>query len=1022
MRRHFKKTALSVAAAQVVLVWSGVALAQDAPKPPAAAASAPVGEKTKDEKKKDEKEKDEKAPQTIVISGQRKALESAQAIKKDAEEVVDAIVADDIGKLPDRSVTEVLQRIVGVQIDRTMAKNDPEHFSVEGSGVTVRGLSYVRSELNGRDSFSANGGRSLSFEDVPPELMSAVEVYKNPSAEQIEGAVSGLINLRTAMPFDYQGPRGAFSLQTSHARLGKTNKPAVSGLLSNRWDTDLGRFGALIDLAYSESAARTDAFQLDAFYPRTDLQPGSTLWVPKSASWRTLNFERERTGVYGALQWKKDALESSLTYFQSKYQMYWDENAIFTGVDPYTTTPVDAVYDANGVYQRGTLRDDSRGGLNFNDDTRFSNRNSKTEELAWNLTWKANDRWTFKTDLQYIRANTEAIDSTVATGLQAPKMGLDVTTSPPTLTFDESDIAYFANPDNYYWAFTMEHMDKSKANQKAWRGDAKFTFEDPVLRDLRFGLRLTDREATTINSVPGYNWAAITQPWQVGWNISGLAMLGDPRFAGPTTLRRFDNFFNGRAPVPPALVVPSFDTARGFPDTYAQLHQFHDILCAEQVAAQGWGSCAPWQAATFGTDPAGTNQQRERTQAAYTSLRFGFDDLKFPVEGSAGLRLVHTRNVAGGYTVFTPLAGPLPPEVPVIAPVAEPQGFQHSYTNALPSLNLKMSVSDKLQFRFAYAKAISRPDFSQLQAYTTLSQTATIDRPQNGPPVLRSPVSYTGTSDGNPMLKPVQADNVDLTAEWYPERGSSLTVALFNKRLKDIIMKTSYIKTLHDVDGNPHNFIVTAPNNAAKGTVRGIEVAMQTYFDKLPGWLSGFGISANYTYIDSKQELYNPTFSPYCSGGLGSTNFNLNTNGCDTDGRTFGNLPMLNLSKNAYNLSLLFDKGPVSARVAYSWRGRYLQAVHANGTEGNDGTDTNPDSPTFGQHNVGWGLPTWAEAYGTVDASLFYKFTDNLMVGLEGSNLTDKVYKQTQQQHIGYMGRAWFSSGPRYTLTMRYTY
>lgn len=1007
MRNQHRRTAIAMAAAQAALLCSGLAWGQAAPAP-ASPASAPEDKPQKIE--------------TVVVSGQRAALQSAQKIKQNADEIVDSIVADDIGKLPDRSVTEVLQRVVGVTIDRTMAKNDPEHFSVEGSGVAIRGLSYVRSELNGRDSFSANGGRALNFEDVPPELMSGVDVYKSPSAEQIEGAVSGLVNLRTAMPFDFQGAKGAFSAKYSYAELGGSKKPEISALMSNRWVTDYGQVGALVDVAYSQSASRSDAFELDAFYPRTDIKPGSTLWVPKSASWRTLDFNRTRTGLYGALQWKKDSVDSSVTYFRSKYRMYWDENAIFSGTDPYTNQVANGVYDDRGVFRSGVISDPSKGGLNFNDDTRYSNRDSLTHELAWNVNWKASDRWTFRSDLQLIRASTQSFDSTVATGLAAPKMGLDVTTSPPTLSFDDADRAYFANPNNYYWAFTMEHLDKSKANQKAWRGDAKFKFDDPVLRDLRFGLRFTDRQAVTTNSNPGYNWAAITQPWQVGWDISGLAKLSDPRFAGPTMVRSFNNFFNGKATVP-SLVVPTFATASGYPDSYAALHKFHDVLCAEQAAAQGWSSgCAQWKPATFGTDPIGTNDQSERTQAAYTTLRFGFDDLPMPVEGNAGLRVVHTNAKAHGYTVFAPPAAPLPPGLPVIAAFAEAQDASNAYTDVLPSLNLKMNASEKLQFRFALSKGVTRPDFTSLQAYTTMSQNATIDRPQGGQPVLRGDPTYTGTAQGNPLLKPIKATNIDLTAEWYPAKASSLTLAVFNKELKDVIINRAFIKTLVDDQGKPHAFTITGPDNGADGTVRGLELAGQTYFDNLPGWLSGFGVGANYTYIHSKQRLHDPVFDGWCAGGNSAENFNLNLNGCDTDGRTFGSLPMQGLSKNAFNLNLMYDKGPMSARLAYSWRSRYLQAVHANGTEGNDGTDTNPNSPTFGQHNVGWGLPTWAEGYGTVDGSIFYRFNDGLQIGLEGLNLTDKVFNQTAQQHIGQMGRAWFSTGRRYTLSLRYSY
>ena len=195
--RHFNKTAIAVGVAHVC--WMSAAFAQET-------ATA-------------------KDPAVVTITGQRAALNSAQQLKKDSDEVVDSIVAEDIGKLPDRSVTEVLQRVPGVTIDRQMSRGDPEHFSVEGSGVSVRGLTWVRSELNGRDSFSANGGRALNFEDVPPELMAGVDVYKNPSAEQVEGGISGLVNLRTALPFDIKGQRISGSVEGTYSELkkGKVN-------------------------------------------------------------------------------------------------------------------------------------------------------------------------------------------------------------------------------------------------------------------------------------------------------------------------------------------------------------------------------------------------------------------------------------------------------------------------------------------------------------------------------------------------------------------------------------------------------------------------------------------------------------------------------------------------------------------------------------------------------------------------------------------------------------------------------
>ena len=1005
--RQFQRTALSIAAAQVALMWSGYALAQ----------TAPAAE--------DGKSKPTEKVETIVVTGQRAALQSAQKIKQEADEIVDSIVADDIGKLPDRSVTEVLQRIVGVTIDRTMAKNDPEHYSVEGSGVNIRGLTWVRSELNGRDSFSANGGRSLNFEDVPPELMAGVDVYKNPSAEQIEGAIGGLVNLRTALPFDYPGLKGSVSLSSTYSPLREKSSPSGSVLLSNTWDTEFGKFGALVDLAYSESAVRNDKIQVEPYYPRDNIVDGETVWVPKGAQWRSENFDRTRQGDYAALQWKKGDLESSLTLFRSDYKMKWLENALFAQVSsPYNITVDDgATFGPNGNLVKGTMRADVDGGINFGADTRIMTRKSATQDIGWNLKWKASEQLTLSTDLQYIRANTSSFDSTVATGVAMPKETIDLSGNLPRLSFDDADRARLADPANYYWAFTMEHFDQSKADEKVWRGDAKYKFDDPVLVDLRWGLRLTDREAETMNS--GYNWAAVTQPWMQGWYLApgGLAYLSDPRFGGSAHLRTFDHFFNGQMSVP-SLVFPDASTALGYPGSYSTLHSYAKTLCTEAHGGDS-SSCFDWWNPRNLADPQYHNRQEEQTLGAYAQLRFAFDEWRFPVDGNVGLRVVETRNKADGFTTFTPPTN-IPPNttgetIPVIAAFSEAQRFDNTYVDALPSLNLRMKAAKDLQFRFGYATGISRPDFTNMQAYTSLSESFTSTTLPDGTTRVDS-VSLTGTSSGNPMLKPVKSQQVDVTAEWYFGKTNSITFAAFYKDLKDIIINQTYIKQLADTDGNLHDFVVTGPINGAKGKASGFEVAYQQYFDMLPGWLSGFGLQANYTFVDSKRKLYSPVYSAYCSGSNNATNVNLNLNGCDTDGRTFGDLPIEGLSRDSFNIALLYDQGPVSARVAYSWRSKYLQAVNVNGTNGGDGTDTNPNSPTFGQHNVAWALPTWQDDYGQVDAGIYYKWDDNLQLGLEGQNLTDSTNKQLMQQHIGMMGRAWNSNGPRYTVTLRYTF
>jgi TonB-dependent receptor len=194
----------------------------------------------------------------VVVTGMRRSLETSQEIKKNAEVFVDSITAEDIGALPDRSVTEALQRIPGVSISRFAAGNDPDHFSIEGSGVVVRGLPQVRSELNGRDTFSANSGRFLSFSDVPPELLGGVDVYKNQSADLIEGGLAGTVNLRTLVPFDREGQHFAASVEGNYGDFAEEMAPTGSVLWTNRWESGQrrDRFAAQRDLFGAQVALR----------------------------------------------------------------------------------------------------------------------------------------------------------------------------------------------------------------------------------------------------------------------------------------------------------------------------------------------------------------------------------------------------------------------------------------------------------------------------------------------------------------------------------------------------------------------------------------------------------------------------------------------------------------------------------------------------------------------------------------------------------------------------------------------
>jgi iron complex outermembrane recepter protein len=974
--------------------------------------------------------------QEVVVSGQRRALETAQHLKQVSPEIVDSIVAEDIGKLPDSSVTEVLQRVVGVTIDHTYRSingaTDPEHFQVEGSGVSVRGLSYVRSEINGRDVFTANGGRSLSFEDLPPELLAAVDVYKNPSAVQIEGAIGGLVNLRTAMPFDFDGSRISVSGAGNWGDLSRGNvKPEASALLSNRWQTGIGELGALVDLAYSEITTRTDGIEQYPYFPRTSAMPnstwvpaGETEWIPDGGvTWRTLRFKRTRNGVYGALQWRpSDNMQSSLTYFYSSYKFHWDENAIFPQTNPYNIEPAagtNFTFSPGGVFTRGTLADPTDGGLPFNDDTRSADRHSATSDLAWNLRWDITDRFSLSSDLQLIRSNTNADDFTVGTGVNLPTETVNLTGRMPQVSVDQG---YLANPNNYYWAFTQDGTSRAYGKEWSWREDAQYKLGDGFFQSIRAGARVADRSALTEVSEPGsgYNWQAVSQTWMLPWYEPTLAYLNN--FPAAHSTYAFPNFFNGGVKLPSAVVFPGVSIATGWPGSFAQLGAFRNALCSQVNPACNY----IWTPSALGPGPAGspptggTNSQDEREFAGYFNLSFGSRIGAVPWDGDVGVRIVTTHDNASGFLQVSPFSIPtnLPPgqsasQYVSLTGFVQPETARNDYTDVLPSLNLRFHLTDHLQARLAVAEAMARPDFSQLQAFTSLSSSVNTTVAQQ---------TFTGTASGNPNLKPTKSTQIDATLEWYFAPTGSLTAALFYKHLTDVVINQVFDVSATDPTGGTHTFTTTGPINGASGRIKGLELAYQQYYDFLPSLLHGFGTQLNFTYVDSSQTLDHPVTGKYCdSSSGGADNLAANLNGCDTNGLTFGDLPLVNLSKYAYNASLLYDRGPFSGRLAYSWRSKYLMGVNVNPVQGTNALNTDPGSADYGQQNVAWALPLYAAAYGELDASLFYKITSQVTVGFEVRNLTDSLYKELQQQHIGWSTFAWYDSGRRYSAQFRVT-
>jgi TonB-dependent receptor len=1053
VRKTIKMNALALAAAQFALLCGNAAHAQT------------------DATKSDQATVDG-VTTTVVVTGQRKQLETAAAIKRNSDLIVDSVVADEAGKLPDKSITEVLQRVVGVTMDRNRSRQGSNlaanglEFNVEGSGIQVRGLSWGSSTLNGRETFSAGWpGRELSWGDVPPELMAGVDVYKNPSAELVEGGISGQVDLRTRLPFDAKGQYGALTATGNYAVLGKTKSPGFSGLYSNRWKTSMGEFGALVDLSVNKTKNRFDTLSQSVYYPRADLIPGKTAWVPAGVDWGTTTGKNQRTGIYGALQWKNSSMESSLTYFDSAFHetTYNSELSIFANSnygdaeDPYKYKYDHANFDANGVFQSGIVsyplggrgaNQFADGGLSTNVTQNYRDVHGRTRELAWNFKWRVNESWSFQNDLQWVHATNNGDYGMLNLGTYVPSMGIMESGSQPTFFFDDKARAFLADPRNYYWGISQPEINKAKADLYAWKLDGKYTFDHPVLRDFRFGARVTERSTAKYKNA-GTGWYSYAQEWAVqatkvagqlpdpknlGWQRSNFGYMSDPRFAalGTVVPYTFPNFFNGNVSAPPTIIVPTMAMVQDKPNAYKNLIQALRYSCMDDNAIQGKNTdCASigndWRPEGYNDDPQNVSKHSEGTQTVHGTLRFGFDDWKYPVDGNVGVRVVRTNTTAHGYTVFKPqYSVTTNPAVPRFAEVNDPLDLKANHIDVLPSLNLKISLTDKLQSRLALSKGISRPGFDQMQEYITLHQNIVNDPDHTG---QIKQITYTGENDGNVKLKPLKSNNFDVSLEWYPHPGQSLTAAVFYKQVKDIIMKETYTRTYKDLAGNDMDFNITGPANVAKANVRGVEIAGMTYLDHLPGlsdlpaWVKGFGVSSNFTYIDGKQQLYHPFKGNYCPKGQLTGDIMLF--GCDTNGMPYKDLPVPYMSKRAFNLQFMYDQGPVSARLAYSWRDRTLLATGVYGASGTNGTSADParvDANGNEPHDVGWGIPVWQEPVGQWDAGISYRFTEHFSGSFNASNLTRTVTKQTNQQAPGNMGRSWFDPGRSFRMQATYVF
>jgi iron complex outermembrane receptor protein len=809
------------------------------------------GGKNKTQQKKGVENKAETLS-TVVVTPLRSSLGSAAEMKQDSDNIVDSIVSEDIGKLPDNSVADALQRITGVQV--------AQGFQGETDTVVVRGLPNVVTTLNDREIFSSTG-RQFAFQDLPATAVKGVQVYKTSDASLPDGGIAGLVNMQLYRPLDFKGPEVAATITgTNSAEAARTDGNA-SLLLSDRWHTDAGDFGALINASINTQHYDYKAVWGDfpTLLQGNNGQPvrtpsGNLVEVPNQFGADYNIGYRRRPEVNYALQWKPN--EQTEIYAEGLFDYDYDSyNQPFFFDNPNGTSKLNSYTVGNncypdalpGAYYGQTVCDATSGNWTGNGyaatSTQTHQEHGHDIQNSIGAKWH-NDVLTLSTDLSDTASsfdeNTFIVDTflkgpltTVWNGTGGNQQNWSIAGSPQN------------NPKNYYLNGLFQTWDDQRGSELAWRADGVYTFDSGFFQNLQFGVRAADHKSSSDGSVQN----SIPPP------DGGPGNTADPNPANQVLARFPPNYFCAQ-PSSPAL-------AGGW------LSGCYNYLVGNANAIRTlYGT-------NLGLAPVDPGRYfNEKTYAGYLQTAYATTVFGLPLDGLIGARVegVHRDLDAYSFNSDTGLYTPL--QLSTHAPVY------------LPNISAVLHITDDLQARFNAAKTVTYPDFADLNPSISLNP-GTINRAGNG-------------SSGNAYLNPIRSTNYDVSLEWYFAPSSYASAGGFYRNINGYIQN---YQTNEVIDGQLYQ--ISSPQSAGSGYLEGVELAYQQFFDFLPGMWNGLGTQLNFTYINGS------TKSPEYIGGPMVT------------------APLQNVSKDNYNVVLMYEKYNWSVRLAYDFRSRYIDGFNA---------------------------------------------------------------------------------------------
>lgn len=748
----------------------------------------------------------------VVVTGIRHSLDASREIKRNSVQIVDSVVAEDIGKLPDRNVAESLARVSGVQVDRGIG---------EGTSVSVRGLRQNVFLLNGRQIVDATGRGGNGLDTlgsstygilalVPSELISRLKVTKLPGADEIAGALGGIVDIETRMPLDGPDQLAAKVAGTYYDQAGKFGYEGFA-LASHRFADDT--LGVLVSASYNRRELSQQGLDTFSGYTRFTDSTGTVRFGNADARPEEIRETRKNLGLDAVVQWRPaDGVELIADSFLSKLTS--DRNRFWLSFTP-TAGLTNATYSDNNILLSGH----ATGPVLTN--TEFLDTDASVWSSALRGRFEVSDRLHARAEVSY--------DKSTSTSHQIYFRLQPITTITPSIDFD----------------LTAGDLGSYQINGINLTDPAQLRFT--ILFDNTYHARSRDTAART--------------DWTYDLDLGGfksfdLGLRYDHNKSDQDPLR---------ADIRPAGGIPATQLSR-----YITLHDNQDFAEGEfeglprsfLIANSLVSSCSAFTDVPAISqnaqclDPVNNTNAlsstftiKERFVEGYGKVNFDTDIGTGNLAGNVGLRYIDRKLASIGNLISSSGA-------------ATPTTFRRDDGEWLPSAIARMSFGNDLIFRLGAAKVLAFPNTADLNNGVTLANNAVF---VNGVQTVLG----TGTG-GAPNLDPFKANQFDFSGEYYFGKQALFSLGLFYKDISTFIIQKQSPETYGGV-----NYLVNRKINGEGAKVKGVEALLQLPFYFLPAPLDGFGVLATYSYIDSSTPIEDVAGRVLPFPGLSKNNVNL---------------------------------------------------------------------------------------------------------------------------------------------------